>query len=56
MTSAHIERRIETLEADAGRTDHNLRVIIAEPDETSEQARRRLGIFDAKNVLVVVFE
>lgn len=55
MTTAHIARRVEALEADAGRTDHNLQIVIAQPGETREQAMCRAGILDAKNVLVVVF-
>ena len=52
-----IEKRVEALEVDAGRADHNLQVVIAEHGETGEQARQRLGINrDAGNVLVVVFE
>lgn len=51
-----IERRVEALEIDTSRADHNLQVIIAEPGETSEQAMSRFGIErDAKDVMVVVF-
>lgn len=51
-----IEKRVEALEIDASRADHNLQVIIAEPGETGDQARQRLGINrDADNVLVVTF-
>lgn len=53
--TAHIAKRIEALEIDSNCTDKNLQVIIAEPGETAEQARQRLGIGDAKNVMVVVF-
>jgi hypothetical protein len=56
MTTAHIVKRIEALEADAGRTDQNLQIVIAQPSETREQALCRVGIEgDAKDVLVVVF-
>jgi len=51
-----IEKRIEALETEANRADQNLRLVIAELGETSEQALRRMGIKpDAKDVLVVVF-
>lgn len=51
-----IEQRVEALEVDASRADHNLQVIIAGPGETAEQARQILGIDrDAASVLVVVF-
>ena len=40
----------------AGRTDHNLQTVIAQPNETRGQALCRVGIEgDAKDVLVVVF-
>ena len=40
----------------AGRADHNLQIVIAQPNETREQALCRVGIEgDAKDVLVVVF-
>ena len=52
--TAHIEKRVEALEIDASRAGHNPQVVIAEPGETAEQARQRLGIdSDANNVLVV---
>ena len=51
-----IEKRVKALEVDASRADHNLQVIIAEPGETADQARQRLGITrDADNVLMVTF-
>jgi hypothetical protein len=54
--TAHIEKRVEALEVDATRADHNLQVVIAEPGETAQQARQRLGIdSDADSVLVVMF-
>jgi hypothetical protein len=54
--TATIEKRIEALENDEAAADQNLRVIIAEPGETADQARSREGIEpDADNVLVVVF-
>ncbi len=41
---------------DAGRTDHKLQTVIAQPNETREQALCRVGIEgDAKDVLVVAF-
>lgn len=54
--TAHIAKRIEALEIDSVHADKNLRVVLAEPGETAEQARQRLGIDDVKNVMVVVFE
>lgn len=55
--TAHIEKRVEALEIDASRADHNLQVIIAEPGETTDQALRRVGIdAAASDVMVVVFE
>ncbi len=55
--TAHIEKRVEALEIDASRADHNLQVVIAEPGETSDQALRRVGIdAAASDVMVVVFE
>lgn len=54
--TAHLGKRVEALETDATRADHNLRVILAEPGETGDQARQRMGIdHDAKNIMVVVF-
>lgn len=51
-----IEKRVESLEIDASRADGNLQVIIAEPGETGEQARQRLGITrDEDSVLLVLF-
>lgn len=54
MTAIHIAKPIGALEADASRTDRNLHMTVAESSETGDQALRRLGILDAKNVLVVV--
>ena len=55
--TAHIVKRVEALEIDASRADHNLQVVIAEPGETSDQALRRVGIdAAASDVMVVVFE
>jgi hypothetical protein len=55
--TANIERRVEALEANAGRADKSMRVVVAEIGETADQALHRLGIeADAKDVLVVVFE
>jgi hypothetical protein len=45
----------EAVEIDASRANHNLKAIIAEHGETVQQARQRVGINDAKNVMVVVF-
>lgn len=51
-----IEKRIESLETRASSADHNLRLVIAEPGETADQALRRVGIEpDAKGVMVVGF-
>ena len=51
-----IEKRVEALEVDTKDADNNLHVVIAEPGETTDQARRREGIEPgADNVLVVVF-
>ncbi len=56
MTTSHIAKRIGALEAGAGRTDHNLQIVIAQHGETREQALCRVGIErDAKDVLVVLF-
>ena len=53
---ANIERRVEALESDASQADRSLRVVIAEPGETADQALHRLGIErGADNVLLVVF-
>lgn len=52
----NFERRITALESDASRSDNNLRVVIAEPGETADQALHRMSIErGAENVLVVVF-
>ena len=53
--TAHIAKRIEALEIDSISADENLQIILAAPGETAEQARQRVGIDDAKNVMVVVF-
>lgn len=53
--TTHIAKRVEALETSAASPDQNLRVVFAEPGETAEQARQRLGITDTKNLMVVVF-
>ncbi len=54
--SAPIRTRLEALEMEASRADHNLHVVIAKTGETGDQALRGLGIdLIAQNVLVVAF-
>ena len=51
-----INKRLAALETAAMSTDYNLRLVIAEPGETADQARLRKGIEpDTDKVLVVVF-
>lgn len=53
--SAPLQRRVETLEIIASSADGNIRLVLAEPGETAEQARQREGATDVENIVVVIF-